>query len=125
MGSAEAQRGSEIARSISPLPTKEVQLSITGEKPEWTKGLALRDHRGIIPWDSDQFIGVAAMGDSLTSCVLDSGGGRSMLDVKTCMALGIDYVKAKDSEFGIYRVPGHDFVPYYGVSEPVEIKFNE
>ena len=47
------------------------------------------------------------------------------MDVKTCIALGIDYVKARDSEFGTYRVPGHDFVPYFGVSEPVEIKFDD
>ena len=58
------------------------------------------------------------MGDVLTSAVLDTGGGRSMIDVATCQALGLKWRKAKEAEFGTYSVPGHDYVPYYGMTAP-------
>ena len=41
-----------------------------------------------------------------------------MIDIATCQALGLKWRKAKEAEFGTYSVPGHDYVPYYGVTAP-------
>ena len=59
-------------------------MSLNGPLPDWAGELELKDHRGLIPWDSDQFIALVRMGDRLTSAVLDTGAGRSLIDLDPC-----------------------------------------
>ena len=67
------------------------ELSITGPLPEWAKSLDLRDKRGTLPWDTDQYIALVGLGDVCMEACLDTGGGRSMMDLDTCRSLGIKW----------------------------------
>ena len=74
--------------------------------PEWARKLGLADARGTLPWDSDQYICLVGVGGSLVETVLDTGAGRSMIDLGTVTKLGLPWAKAQGHEFGTYSVPG-------------------
>ena len=87
-----------------------------GPMPEWAQAMNLVDGRGTLPWDLDQYLALAGVGPMLIEVCLDTGGGRSMMDIDTCKALGLKWVASKGEEFGTYSTPGSDYKPYEGVT---------
>ena len=114
-----------LGRSISPGRGTIEKLTLKGGLPAWAQALKLTDRRGTLPWDTDQYIGLVGIGGALIEGVLDTGGGRSMMDVQTATDLGLNWMRAKGDEYGTYSVPGHGYKGYAGVTGPVTIHFED
>ena len=87
--------GDEVDYVWMALPTGEsrpIAVSATAksrpvELPDWATGYL--NHRGLVPLSPSHFYGVAAFNGSVTDALLDTGGGRSMMDLATARKLGL------------------------------------
>ena len=87
--------GDEVDYVWMALPTgesKPIAVSATAksrpvELPDWAAGYL--NHRGLVPLSPSHFYGVAAFNGSVTDALLDTGGGRSMMDLATARKLGL------------------------------------
>ena len=48
-----------------------------------------------------------------------------MIDAQTCKDLKLEWKRAVGAEFGTYSTPGHDYIPYAGVTAPCNIWFDD
>ena len=58
-------------------------------RPDWKKGLV--KHPGLIKWTSEQYIVEVGINGHLIEGLCDTGGGKTMIDVSLCEALGLRY----------------------------------
>lgn len=92
--------------------------------PRW--GLEYIDLTDNMPYDNDLFIGYVGINKTLTTAIFDSGGARSMVDVDTATKLGIDWVPAKNGEFGSCQGIGGEPLAYTGQARnPVWVQLDK
>ena len=87
----------------------------------------MSDKRHVLQWDSEQYVAMVGVNDSLALGVVDTGSCRTLMDESTAQALGLSIIRARGSEFGTYRVPGGDDLhAYVGViGKPVRFDFGD
>ena len=112
-------QGAFVGKTASPQPPPKNEEAMLAPMPTWAVNMGLKDARGTLPWDSDQYIALLGLGGHFLEGVLDTGGGRSMLDRQTVESLGIPWTKARGAKFGSYCTPGEGFKPYLGVTAPM------
>ena len=97
-----------MMRSVSPSAGIRLEPGnrLAGGMPAWAQKLGFGDARGTLAWDSDQYISLIGIGGKVLETVLDTGTGRSMIDLGTVQKLGLPWCRAKGKEFGTYSVPG-------------------
>ena len=93
--------------------------------PRWAK--EARNCRGLMQWDSSQFVCLARMGESLVEGILDTGAACTIMDIDMAKRIGLPVVEEARAEFGSFTVPGRSQpIPYPGaVLGPVSIQFSQ
>ena len=57
--------------------------------PDWAKGML--NCRGLVPWDSSQYIACVGIEDKLCEALLDTGGCCSLMDIGMATKLKLPY----------------------------------
>ena len=117
----ESQQAVTVPEKVE-ITDKPVDISI----PDWAKSATKFNLRAQLSWDNNQYTGVVVINGALVEAVMDSGGARTMIDMRTAQEAQIPWTEAKGSEFGQYITPGGAARPYLGIAPgPIRIQFNE
>ena len=87
--------------------------------PDWAAGYLYL--RGLIALSPAHFYGVAAFNGSVTDIILDTGGGRTMMDLTSACKMGLSVqLTDKEVHIGSWSGPGDKPQYYVGrVPEPI------
>lgn len=65
-----------------------------------------RNCRGMMSWDSGQYVSVVGLEGRGTEAILDTGGANSLMDMGMARRLGLTFLEDTRGEFGYFIVPG-------------------
>ena len=77
--------------------------------PAWAKDLT--DKREGTTYGPEQYTMLVGIKDHLVTALIDSGGEKSMMDVRLAEKLGFKYHRARGVEFGKFVTPGGNIAP--------------
>ena len=93
--------------------------------PDWAAGYL--NFRGLIALSLAHSYGVAAFNGSVTDVLLDTGGGRTMMDLASACKMGLSVqLTDKEVHFGSWSGPGDKPQHYVGrVPGPILVRFDQ
>ena len=93
--------------------------------PAWATNA--RNCRGLISWDSAQYIGLLVIQDCLIEALFDTGAACTIMDLGTAKKLGMELLKADNQDFGCFSVPGRSSPQPYpaAIRGPVRLQLSQ
>jgi hypothetical protein len=81
-----------LGHSIGPLETTELSDRLKDRSaPDWASSML--NCRGMVAWDSNQYIACVGIEDKLVEALLDTGGCCSLMDMGMARRLKLPYVE--------------------------------
>jgi hypothetical protein len=112
-----------VGNSIGPLEPTELADRIKDRSlPDWASGML--NCRGLVGWDSNQYIACVGIEDKLVEALLDTGGCCSLMDLGMAKKLKLPFQEQRNAEWGMFTVPGRrQPVPYPAcIRGPIKIR---
>ena len=91
--------------------------------PAWAKDLT--DKREGTTYGPKQYTMLVGVKDHLVTTLINSGGEKSMMDVRLAEKLGFKYHRARGAEFRKFVALGGNIAPYFGlIKGPIPLRFD-
>ena len=119
----------EVEASVEKNPSMVAAIAMTlpmesvSDVPTWAKNLT--DMREGMSHGPEQYTVLFGLKKHLVIALVDSGGEKSMMDVRLAEKLGFKYHQARGAEFGKFVTPGGNIDPYLGlIKGPIPLRFD-
>ena len=115
-----------MGNAVGPLESTELADRIKDRSlPGWAADML--NCRGLVGWDSNQYMACVGVEDRLVEALLDTGGCCSLMDIGMAKKLQLPFQEQRSAEWGMFTVPGRkDPIPYPAcIRGPVEIRLGQ